>query len=113
MWSRNSCRRHLAMLGRDKFNIGGVADGAPNDVVGIRVLEPTAVRVVPAKVRVDDVRHGADVALTGYVPGADDQARHIEPPGCVFAKATKMSGLLIAGRHSTYRCLPGFRKRRR
>ena len=65
-------RRHLAMHGRDKLNIGRVGDSVPDNVVGIRVLEPAAVGVVATKVRVDDVRHGTDIALPGYVPGGNE-----------------------------------------
>ncbi len=60
-------------MSRDKFNIGGVTDGPPNDVLPILGLEPTVVGVVAAKVRVDDVSHGTDIALTGYVPGSNEQ----------------------------------------
>jgi hypothetical protein len=63
------------MLSWDKFNIGRIADRPPNDVFRILVLEPTVVRVVPTKVRVDDILHGTDVAPTGYVPGENHQAR--------------------------------------
>ena len=65
-------RRHLPMRGRDKLDIGGVRDSVPHNVAGIRVLEPAAVGVVATKVRVDDVRHGTDIALPGYVPGGNE-----------------------------------------
>lgn len=66
-------RRHLAMLNRAELDTGGFADGPPNDASRIPVLEPTVVRVVAAKVRVDDVRHDADIAPTGYVPAGSEQ----------------------------------------
>ena len=77
------------------------------------VLEPAAVRVVPAKVRVDDVGHGTDVAPTGDVPGGDEQPRDIEPLGRLFAIATKCAGLHVAGRHGAHRRLLGLLERRR
>jgi hypothetical protein len=60
------------MLSRDEFDVGGVGDSPPNYVIGILVLEPTAVSVMSAKVRVDDVTHGTDIALAGLVPRAND-----------------------------------------
>jgi hypothetical protein len=61
------------MLGRDKLNVGRVGDGVPDDVVGILVLEPAAVCIVPAKVCVDDVRHGAEIAATVHLYGRNEQ----------------------------------------
>jgi hypothetical protein len=109
----NICRRHFTILRRHKFDIGGVADGPPDDVFRVLVVEPAVVRVVPAKMRVDSVRHGGDVAHTDDVPGANAQARHIKSVRRMLAKPPKMLGLLIAGRDSTYGCLPGFRTRGR
>src|ERR1700761_5598761 len=65
--------RHLAVLDRDHLDVGGFADGPPSDPSAILVLKPTVVRVVPTKVRVDDMRHDTDVAPTGYVPGGGEQ----------------------------------------
>ena len=72
----------------------------------VRVLEPTVIRLVPTKVRVDDVTHGADVAPTGFVAGADHQPGIVEPLGRVAEKAAKMGFLHRAERDITYRSLP-------
>lgn len=54
--------RHVLMLSLDDFDICRVSDGMPNDVFGIVELKPTVVGVVAAKVCVDRIIHGADVA---------------------------------------------------
>jgi hypothetical protein len=59
------------MPDREEFNVGGITDSMPNNAFRIFVLEPTVIRLVPTKVRVDDVTHGADIAPTGFVSGAD------------------------------------------
>ena len=51
-----------------------VNDRVPNNALRVVVLEPAVIRLVPTKVRVDDVAHGADVASPGYVSGADHQS---------------------------------------
>jgi hypothetical protein len=61
------------MAGRDEFDVGRVSDGMPDDVVAIAVLEPAAVCVVPAKVCIDDERHGPDIASTIHVAGRYEQ----------------------------------------
>ena len=91
--------RHVLVRDRDEFDLGGVGDGAPNDVVGIRVLEPTAVGVVPAKMRVDRISHGANVAPTGDLPAEDHHPGHLETTCRVVGVAAKVLGLLIAGRN--------------
>src|SRR5271167_1862132 len=101
----------LAMLNRSKLNVAGVGDFMPNDVVGVFVFEPAPVGFVAAYVGVDDVRHGADVALSGYLPGAHDQPRIIKPALLVFNVATQMTGLHGAGRRVNYWRLPRFRNR--
>jgi hypothetical protein len=59
------------MPDREKFDVGGIADRMPNNAFRIVVLEPTVIRLVPTKVRLDDVCHGTDIAPTGFVSGAD------------------------------------------
>jgi hypothetical protein len=61
------------MLNRDELDTGGFADSPPDDASAILAVEPTVVRVVPAKVHVDDVRHDTDIAPTGYVPASSEQ----------------------------------------
>ena len=85
--------------------------GAPDEVVGVGVLEPTAIGVVPAQMCVDDVGHGAEVAPTGYLPCGDTQPRHVEALVCVPAIGAKMFALHVAGRHLIDRRLPGFFQR--
>jgi len=60
------------MFNGDELDIGGIADRVPDDVLGIGVLEPTAVGVMPTKVRVDEVCHGTDITPTGDVHGSYD-----------------------------------------
>src|SRR5580693_3313612 len=105
--------RHLAMVGRDEFDVSRIINGPTNDVFCIGVLEPAAVGVVATKVRVDDVRHRTDITPPGYVPRGNDQPCHIEAPVRVPAKGAEVFSLHIAGWHSTYRRLPGFGDRRR
>jgi len=83
----------------------------PNDVFTVRALKPISVCVVPAKVRIDRVRHGADITLTGHVPREDHQTRHVEAAGDMVAIATEMLRLLITGGHRTYGRAAGLRKR--
>lgn len=71
--------RHLAMCGRNKFDIRRIGDAVPNDVVGISKLEPAAVCIVPTKVRIDDIGHGAQIAVTKHLNGRNEQPRVIEP----------------------------------
>jgi hypothetical protein len=66
------CRRYLPMLNGDELDIGGIADGVPDDVLRIGVLEPTAVGVMPTKVQVEEVRHGPDITPTGDIHGSHD-----------------------------------------
>ncbi|COW99447.1 Uncharacterised protein [Mycobacterium tuberculosis] len=105
--------RHLAMCGRNKFDIRRIGDAVPNDVVGISKLEPAAVCIVPTKVRIDDIGHGAQIAVTKHLNGRNEQPRVIEPPGSLLRKAPNLSGLYITGRHSTHRRCKGFRARGR
>ena len=105
--------RHLVMTTRDKYDIGRITDGMPDNVFRIFVLEPTVICLVPTEVCVDHIAHRADIAPTGFVSGADHQPCIIEPAGCVAGKAAKMRFLHGAERHITYRSFPGFRERGR
>jgi hypothetical protein len=64
----------LAALGRGKFDVGRVGNGVPNDVVVVLVLKPAAVCIVPAKVGVDDIRHGTDIASAEHLANGNEQA---------------------------------------
>ena len=57
-------------------------------------------------------RYVADIAPPGDLPGEDHHAGHFETSRRVIAIPTKVLGLLIAGRHSTHRRLPGVGTRR-
>src|SRR5580693_750190 len=103
--------RHLAGSYRNQFDVARILDGMPGDVACIVRFEPAPIGIVPAKVRVDDKGHRANIALAGDVPGGNAQPRHIEPTGQVIAIATHMSGLDVARRHRAYRSLPGFLQR--
>jgi hypothetical protein len=50
--------RHFAVIDRREFNISRIADGMPYELSITGVFEPTAERVMPAQVCVDDVVHG-------------------------------------------------------
>ena len=78
----------LAVPGRDELDVCGVLHRAPDDRPVAGVLEPTAVRVVPPQVCVDDVAHRADVAPTGCVAADDHQPRVVESTGLLVVVAT-------------------------
>ena len=101
--------RQNAMLFRDKADIPGVLDGVTNHILFVFVVKPAVVSPMPLKVRVDHVGKGADIAAAGYVPGAHDGPRIIEPALLELDISTKMADLHGAGRHWAYRSLAGFR----
>ena len=80
----------------DEFDIGGLGNRPSNDVIRVLVLEPTAVCVMPAKMRVDHVAHSTDIALTGLVPRANDQPGVVKSPFRVVVEAANMLRLHVA-----------------
>ncbi len=102
-WSRNSGGVLFAMLGRDEFDIGRVGNGVPNYVVSILVLEPAAIGIVPAKVRVDDICHGTDIAFAVHLANRDEQPGMIQPPVSLLGKVAEVPLLYVAGRYRTHR----------
>src|SRR3954451_6572211 len=94
-------------MGWLEFDIGGVADGMPNDFAAIGVLEPTAVRIVAPQVGVEGSGHGTDVAMTGHGTGGGDLPRVVQARGCSLVITSKMLALHIADWYGTDRRLPG------
>ena len=109
--STNWCHS-LGVISSCRIGTNSMSAGSPmvcrTMLLRIFVFEPTVIRLVPTKVRVDDVTHDADIAPTWFVSGADHQPCIVEPSGRVTGKAAKMGLLHSAERHITYRSLPGF-----
>src|SRR5208337_4986148 len=103
----------LPVLGGDEFDVGRVGNRVPNDVVGILVLKPAAICIVSAKVGIDDICHGTDIAFAVHLADRDEQPRMIGPLGSRLGKVTKMPFLYVAGWYGTHRRLAGLGTRSR
>ena len=57
-------RRHFAVFGGNRLDIGWLADRMPNGVSSPREFELISVRVVSAQMCAEDVGHRADIAPT-------------------------------------------------
>ncbi|BCI88854.1 hypothetical protein NIIDMKKI_40600 [Mycobacterium kansasii] len=66
-------RRHLAVLNRLHFDSAGIGHGMADYLTRTGDRKPAAVGVMATKVRVDDVGHRADIAVTDDIEGNDQK----------------------------------------
>ncbi|EUA11947.1 hypothetical protein I546_2377 [Mycobacterium kansasii 732] len=66
-------RRHLAVLNRLHFDNTGIGYGLADYLARTGDGKPAAVGVMATKVRVDDVGHRADIAVTEDIEGNDQK----------------------------------------